>query len=97
QYTMNFDSIPGYVTGIEEYINKPVAELDVKIYPNPTTGHLNIEGKGITKVEVFDMQGRLLILQNRNQNLSLEKVSKGLYQVILTTESGKFFKTIFKL
>ncbi|MGB1004763.1 MAG: T9SS type A sorting domain-containing protein, partial [Salibacteraceae bacterium] len=77
----------------EEVINN-----EFKIYPNPVlTGQLTIEGEGITKVEIFDMQGRLLISQNRTQNLSLEKLSKGLYQVILTTESDKFFETIFKL
>ncbi|MGB1004764.1 MAG: T9SS type A sorting domain-containing protein [Salibacteraceae bacterium] len=97
QYTMNFDSIPGYVTGINEYINKPVAELDVKIYPNPTTGQLTIEGEGITKVEIFDMQGKLLLSQPHKLQLYLGFLSKGLYHIRLTTPTGFYYESISKM
>ncbi|MGB1004850.1 MAG: T9SS type A sorting domain-containing protein [Salibacteraceae bacterium] len=97
QYTMNFDSIPGYVTGTDEYINKPVAELDVKIYPNPTTGHLNIEGEGITKVEIFNMQGKLLLSQPHKFQLNLGFLSNGLYHIRLTTPTGFYYESISKM
>ncbi|MGB1003385.1 MAG: T9SS type A sorting domain-containing protein, partial [Salibacteraceae bacterium] len=94
QYTMNFDSIPGYVTGIDEYINKPVAELDVKIYPNPTTGQLTVQfpKSKKTMVKLFTISGMEIaqkqVLNTTETSFDLSPFPKGLYLIRVNSEFG---------
>ena len=65
----------------------------VQIYPNPTSGSLNITGDNLvgTQLEVFNPVGELIYntLLTKNQTLiNLSKESEGLYLIKLTNESG---------
>lgn len=68
----------------------------VTIYPNPTSGILNLEfdyDPGNTKIEIRDMQGRIIISQEANnellQQMDLAILKSGIYLVQISS-SGKF-------
>ena len=66
---------------------------NVKIYPNPTDNILFIDtlDKGIKKIELFDLQGRLLktIKENKEKyQIDISNFSSATYLVKLSTEKG---------
>ena len=55
--------------------------ISTTLYPNPTGGNFTIEIKGYNgpfKVEIYDLQGRLLETTNKT-TVSIKKYSKGIY------------------
>lgn len=53
---------------------------DFLVYPNPSTGYLNLIGNFET-AEVYDLTGRLL-LQTKESHLNIESLAKGMYLVL---------------
>jgi hypothetical protein len=71
------------------------------IYPNPTSGLLNIKTlENIENIKLFDLNGRLLqnkTTQNvKEETIDLSTFAAGVYLVEVQTETGKFFKEIVK-
>ena len=65
-----------------------IQELDaaqVKIYPNPTTGHLHIVVDGLQnyKCMVYDSRGVLLQTEHNNTSCNLIQFPVGLYHVVI--------------
>lgn len=67
----------------------------VKLYPNPTTGIVNMdwEGKSVTvSVDVYNAMGQVLVhneINGRSQhNLDLSALPAGLYNIVLRDEAG---------
>jgi len=86
----------------------PQDEINVIVYPNPTTGELIIEngslnliqGK-IENVEVFDVYGRKisshhLIISSSHHKINISHFPAGVYIVKILTEEGVFVKKIIK-
>ena len=64
------------------------------IYPNPVKDYINIESKEIiSKIEVLDIEGRLLIskenINNINYTTNLNSLSKGVYLLKVIYKNGK--------
>jgi hypothetical protein len=61
----------------------------LKIYPNPTTGILTIEGaEGIATV--YDIYGRMVLTANSN-TLDISNTADGIYFVRVTDKQGKVY------
>jgi hypothetical protein len=69
---------------IINYIKKPKAIL----YPNPTNGILNIGNKNLTKIQLFDLTGKILKEFNPNPLVDLSNFSKGIYLIKLISDEG---------
>lgn len=71
---------------------------DIKIFPNPTTGIINVTSNESTieSIHVFDMSGRVIIANQINNfnNINLEEVVNGFYFVIIKTDKGSVTKKI---
>ncbi|MFH2142646.1 MAG: T9SS type A sorting domain-containing protein [Bacteroidota bacterium] len=66
---------------------------DVLIFPNPTTGKINIITEGIRKIDVTNIQGKLVLSQkskDKSQNtiIDLSTQPKGIYIIKVRTERG---------
>ena len=73
----------------------------VTVYPNPTTGLIQIENGEwrMENVEVYDAYGKLLntmIVNDHTVNLDLSGYAKGTYFVRVTTEKGVVTKRVVK-
>ncbi|WP_191860626.1 T9SS type A sorting domain-containing protein [Hanstruepera ponticola] len=72
----------------------------ITVYPNPTSGLLHINTRSvIQKVEIYDVQGRLVVSQNSNQNkqtLNTSALTKGVYFVKIKTKNGQQIVNIIK-
>jgi hypothetical protein len=75
-------------------------DIDILIYPNPSTGIINISRIDVgnnTLVQVFDMSGRLLktkILINSQTQLDLSNYPKGTYFIRIREENRVITKKI---
>ena len=79
-----------------------VAELEesLKIYPNPTTGVLNIQGEGMTNVEVYNTVGQRVMTQVVNGNgiqLNTESLNNGIYFLRIQANDGAVLNRTFSV
>lgn len=66
-------------------------EQTLKVYPNPTSGMLNIEGEGMTSIEVYNEIGQCVMMKEVNGNavqLNTESLSNGLYIIRVHSADG---------
>lgn len=76
-------------------------DKNVKVYPNPSKGQLNVDFKADSKVtiEVFDVLGkkmRQLEYQGEHNTFDLSGMPNGLY-ILRITENGQVYSRTFKL
>ena len=74
----------------------------MKIYPNPTTGQLTIEGVElkIENVEILDILGRMVktyrLNSSTNATLDVSELSNGTYFVSVYSEGQKITRKFVK-
>ena len=79
-----------------------IAELEqsLKIYPNPTTGVLNVQGEGMTSVEVYNTVGQRVMTQVVNGNgiqLNTESLNNGIYFLRIQANDGNVLNRTFSV
>jgi len=73
--------VDGYALNVEDAKqNTPI------LYPNPTTGVLNIENENIDKIIVLDISGKILSKIEPKPQIDLSNYTKGIYFVKLISE-----------
>jgi hypothetical protein len=94
------------ITGTQGTTGLPeVKAMDINVYPNPNNGNFVLDiPRGFNnsfQVEVRNALGQLVYSekivtygQNLRKNISLSGVSKGLYSLIISNESGKLAQKI---
>ena len=84
--SMVFDNVVPSALGTAEFEN---TINTISLYPNPAHGVLNISStNSITKIEVYDMQGRNVASNNNASNVNVESLVKGVYIVKVMQENG---------
>lgn len=71
--------------------NNPENRIPVNIYPNPSEGKVTIAGENILKIEIFDVNGKMIFTTNLNQaeqSVIINVQPDGNYFVQVTTGSG---------
>ena len=73
---------------------------DFSIYPNPAKGYFNIKSNAsnlVTKIDVFDLTGKLLFSKKLNANpensFDTNLLSKGIYLVSIEATDGTNYST----
>lgn len=68
----------------------------IKVSPNPTTGTVNFENKGldVRKIEISDCSGRLIYRNNELPSSFDFKNRKGMFFILVETESGQQIEKI---
>jgi len=88
-FTINVLS-PAQVTGINEQASIHNNSINMKIYPNPSTGIFNISASA--NIEVYNLIGDLILSENNTTSIDLTAAPKGMYYVKLN--GGKIEKLI---
>jgi hypothetical protein len=93
-------------TNYTECVGITEAEFDkinIKVYPNPTTGELRIESSDlqIDNVQIFDIVGKLVLLspvssQSQETVINIAHLTNGTYFVKLKTDKGELTKKVIK-
>lgn len=110
-YTVLADGYMAYEDQVEvaggnvfEEVNLLIDNVDaynlesLKIYPNPSSGTLNIQANEIIqKIEIFDLAGKILMNKNIDKNnchLDLTSLNKGIYLVQIRTSKDTHISKI---
>jgi|GEM_PF-2442047 len=81
-----------------EVITSAIRTIDASIYPNPTTGMLNIKSGTKGKYQIFDLLGNEILqgqLKNNTQ-IDLTTIHSGIYFIKIENESGMYTEKIVK-
>jgi hypothetical protein len=71
-------------------IHNPVAQSDIKIYPNPTQNIIHIESPIKLNVMVFDLVGKVIIDQKNASIINLEDFADNTYLLRISDEEGNY-------
>lgn len=71
----------------------------ISIFPNPTTGEITVDGKGINQISIFNIHGQLVeqfyVKKNQDKiNLDLSNNASGVYFIKLITDAGTITEKI---
>ena len=72
----------------------------LKVYPNPTSSFLNIEGEGMTNIEVYNAMGQRVMMVETNDNaiqLNTANLSNGMYVVRIYANDGTVLNRTFSV
>lgn len=78
-------------TGI---LNQKLSDV-VQVFPNPTTGIINIKTEKITKIEVYNLLGEL-ILESNSEKIDIGDHSSGIYYIKIFNDKEIATKKIIK-
>ena len=81
-------------TGLSELENS------LKLYPNPTSGVLNIEGAGMTSVEVYNAIGQRVMMKEvdgDSAQLDTESLGNGVYFIRIHANDGSILNRTFSV
>ena len=86
--------IDGEKLGIKTLIDKELIEENVNIYPNPTSGKINIvSSKNFDYVCVFDVTGKVIFRKPFTNTISVDNLKEGFYIIELIDKKGRACKT----
>ncbi len=83
-----------WTEGIDELGN------GLKLYPNPTSGMLNIEGEGMVSFEVYNTVGQRVMTQEVNGNaaqVNTESLDNGIYFLRILANDGNVLNRTFSV
>jgi hypothetical protein len=67
-----------------------IDEVSFSVYPNPTSSFVNIHSKEtIDKIELFDINGRLIFTKPNNSQIDISNLSVGIYMLKVVDVDGK--------
>ena len=75
-------------------------ENSLKLYPNPTANVLNIEGEGMTSVEVYNTVGQCIMMLEVNGDkaqVNTESLNAGMYFVRIHANDGSVLNRTFSV
>ena len=80
------------VVDVKKYIAKDFEYMDLLMYPNPTSGLINVylSANEIHSLKVFDLMGRQVIynqLSGGLQQIDLSALETGIYQVVISGQT----------
>ena len=70
---------------------------DAALYPNPTSGMVNIKAEGLKQIAVVNVTGQVVMSQNVDTDeimLDMSAFDNGMYLVSIITERGKVVKVL---
>lgn len=76
-----------FQVSVDELISNPI-----KIYPNPSKDKLIIEAENLQKVEIMNVSGQLLYLENNSNIIDIQNFQNGIYFCKIITERVSFIE-----
>ena len=78
-------------------LNENTDAQETVLYPNPTSGELYVEAKGLQEVEIFNLMGQSVLRQNAAESLThidMSVLAEGTYFVKLMGEKNEVRKVV---
>ena len=69
---------------------------DIKVYPNPTHGKVTVDADDVVKVDVMDLNGRIVTSFENTNSFDISSLTVGTYMLRIETLSGTTVKRVVK-
>lgn len=89
--TQGFHQSDIYVVSVERF-----EEVEIAVFPNPTTDYINITADKAMQMSVYDMSGKLVGLYSiaeATEQIDISELSRGTYNLVFEAEN-KIVQTI---
>lgn len=73
-----------------------VTASSINVYPNPTTGIINVKAEGLREVNVVDVDGRVVMNVKGSNVINISELSNGVYFINVITNNGTTTDRIVK-
>lgn len=83
--TQGFHQSNVFVTGIKE-----LSELEISVYPNPTSSYITIDSPNALRLTVYDMGGKLVgryDLVDESNQIDVSHLSRGTYNLVFESKT----------
>lgn len=77
-------------------VNPQKSAANFRLYPNPTSGILNFGVKQVEHVDVFNLQGQLIMSSNNCTQIDVSSLNNGVYFVKITQNGKVFHQKVIK-
>ena len=79
-----------------DYDNVEEAELQsVQVYPNPTTGSFTVSCEGMSQIDIYAIDGRLVrSIRADRDSYQIDGLESGIYMLQVTNGSSSFAQKI---
>ncbi|MFL5762682.1 MAG: T9SS type A sorting domain-containing protein [Bacteroidia bacterium] len=77
-------------------VNDLTEENSFELYPNPSENTVTVNGKNISSIRIFDMNGRL-VKESREKALDVSALTKGVYSVVVFSGGKSSVKKFVKI
>jgi polyhydroxybutyrate depolymerase len=67
-----------------------------QLYPNPASDLVKIEGKNISSVMIYDLNGRC-VMETKNKTFDISALSRGVYSVMVISGDRRVVKKLVKM
>ena len=78
-------------------INQASSLENISVYPNPATTTLTINSNEVLKIEVLDMTGRLLMVEENTTEIDLSSIADGIYTLRIVLPQGEAIRKVVKM
>lgn len=79
--------IPNFATILARLKTNELTKQKISIHPNPATAYFKVTGVDpVKKLEIVDLNGRILKVINNKNEMNIEQLTKGIYVVRISTE-----------
>jgi hypothetical protein len=78
-------------------INQASSLENISVYPNPATTTITINSTEVLKVEVLDMTGRLLMVEENTTEIDLSSIADGIYTLRIVLPQGEAIRKVVKM
>ncbi len=68
----------------------------LKVYPNPTSGQVNIDGLEISEIKLFDINGKLINVYQSTSSIDISSLPKWIYNLELMANTNLVTAKIIK-
>lgn len=78
-----------------------LSKNEISIYPNPTnkTVRFDVQDNEVKSLQIIDLNGKIMIkkiLVNKNETLDISKFPKGMYFILIKTDTKTVYKKLIK-
>ena len=90
-----FDKIEVDVIG-DDAVDENIGD-DVALYPNPTSGNVNIKAESMRQITVYNVTGQVVMTQTVDADevvLDMSLLNNGMYMVNIITDNGNIVKVL---
>jgi hypothetical protein len=67
--------------------------MEIKVYPNPTSQFVSIDAPVKIDVMIRDLQGRTIVKEKDAHKMDVSTLANGIYMIMIFDENGQFLKT----